>query len=210
MGNSLKDKAYEIIKERILTGAYEPNAMLNEIALSEELGISRTPIREALSDLEHEMLVTVLPKKGTKVSEIDLDVVRDIFQVRMLIEPYIIRQYGAIVNKQQLLRVKEIQQHVEETGEQAQFDSDNDLHQLILAANPNKFLDETIRKVYDQNQRIRFLTGHKSTERLVESAEEHLRIIDCLLVEDLPGAASAMEKHLASSWIATLAKLDNQ
>ena len=98
MSTSLKDKAYSIIKERILTGKYESGIMLNEVALSEELGISRTPIREALNDLEHEMLVKVLPKKGTQVCGIDFEVVRDLFQVRILIEPFIIQQYGPLID----------------------------------------------------------------------------------------------------------------
>ena len=122
MATSLKDKAYTIIKERILSGFYEPNTMLNEVALSDELGISRTPIREALNDLEHEMLVNVLPKKGTQVSEINFDVVRDIFQVRMLIEPYILRQFGPLIDKLQLLRIKSIQENAEITGIEAQFE----------------------------------------------------------------------------------------
>ncbi|MBQ8995828.1 MAG: GntR family transcriptional regulator [Oscillospiraceae bacterium] len=204
MATSLKDKAYTIIKERILSGFYEPNTMLNEVALSDELGISRTPIREALNDLEHEMLVNVLPKKGTQVSEINFDVVRDIFQVRMLIEPYILRQFGPLIDKLQLLRIKSIQENAEITGIEAQFESDNDLHQLIISSNPNRYLDESIRKVYDQNQRIRLMTGQKSTKRLIDSASEHIAVIDAILVEDYIKAAEAMEQHLANSWKATL------
>ena len=204
MAISLKDKAYTIIKSRILSGYYEPNTMLNEVALSDELGISRTPIREALNDLEHEMLVNVLPKKGTQVSEIDFDVVRDIFQVRLLIEPYILRKFGPYIDKQQLILIKGIQQKAEVTGIEEQFESDNDLHQLIISSNPNRYLDESIRKVYDQNQRLRLLTGQKSTKRLIASAAEHLAVIDAILVEDYDEAAQAMEVHLANSWRATL------
>lgn len=204
MSTSLKDKAYSIIKERILTGKYESGIMLNEVALSEELGISRTPIREALNDLEHEMLVKVLPKKGTQVCGIDFEVVRDLFQVRILIEPFIIQQYGPLIDKQALIRIKQIQQHAEETGKEAQFQSDSDLHQLIISSNGNRYLDESIRKVYDQNQRIRLMTGEKSESRLIASAAEHIAVIDALLVEDYPKAAEAMRVHLAASWKATL------
>ena len=204
MGNSLKDSAYNIIKSRILSCEYKPEQMLNEISLSQELGISRTPIREALSALEREMLVTVIPKKGTQVQELSADIVRNVFEIRLIFEPYIIRKYGILIDKLALVQVKKVQEKAKAAGKRDQYSADSDLHQLIISVNRNMYIDETLRNVYDQNQRIRIMTGEASAERLRSTADEHMKIINSLLCENYEKAAADMEAHLAASWEATI------
>ncbi|MEG2678136.1 MAG: GntR family transcriptional regulator, partial [Oscillospiraceae bacterium] len=70
--SNLKEKAYAKIKENIISLAYAPGEFLNETQLSEEIGVSRTPVREALNHLEKENLVRVIPKRGVMVSEINI------------------------------------------------------------------------------------------------------------------------------------------
>ena len=210
MGNStkvsVKEMTYNIIKSKILSCEYEPGRIINESMLSDEIGVSRTPIREALSDLEHEMLVMVYPKKGTMVSKIDFSVVNDVFQVRRLIEPFIIRNYGVLINKDSILQAREVQEsiYMDKATSNYHYKSDEDLHQAILAANPNQYLTESLLKVYNQNQRIRILTGNKSEERLLSSSKEHIRIIDFILCDEFQAAADEMLKHLMSSWQSTM------
>lgn len=204
---SASESAYGIIKSRILNCIYAPNQMLNEVALSSELGMSRTPVREALNKLEHEMLVSIYPKHGTIVSPIDLTVVRDVFQVRKLLEPFIILQYGCLIDPERLIVSLNLQKTIRadvSSATRIQYEADDDLHQIILAANPNRFISETLLKVYDQNQRIRILTGEKSQERLFNSCNEHISIINSLLSNDYAIAAQRMEEHLAASCHATI------
>ena len=203
---TVKQMAYDIIKSKILSCEYEPGRVINEAMLCDEIGVSRTPIREALSDLEHEMLVTVYPKKGTMVSKIDFSVVNDVFQVRRLIEPFIIRNYGVLINKDTILQARDVQETIclDKTTSNYHYKSDEDLHQAIVAANPNQYLTESLLKVYNQNQRIRILTGNTSEERLVISSKEHIRIIDFILCDEFQAAADEMLKHLMSSWQSTI------
>ena len=201
------DSAYGMIKARILNGEYAPNQMLNEVALSSELGMSRTPVREALNKLEHEMLVSIFPKHGTIVSPINLTVVRDLFQVRKLLEPFIIQQYGCRIDPERLIVSLKLQKAIRadvSAATQFQYEAVEDLHQSILAANPNRFISETLLKVYDQNQRIRILTGKRSPERLLSSCNEHISIIDSLLSNDYAAAAQRMAEHLDASCHATI------
>lgn len=200
------EHAYTVIKNRIMSIEYPPESMLNEVALGNELGVSRTPVREALNKLESEMLVTIFPKRGTMVAPINFDVVRDVFQIRKLLEPFVIENYGMFIDRDRLYKSLATQMDIKENQSEENFhyQADRDLHQIILDANPNKYITETLLKVYDQNQRVRILTGSKSRERLVKSCEEHLEIIDCLLCNDYAAAARKMDNHLSASWLATI------
>ena len=93
---SLKLQAYQYLKTKILNCEYRPNEFLNEQKLCAEMGnISRTPMRDALGRLEQEGLITILPKKGLMVSGITEDDVHSMFEMRLLVEPYALRTYGA-------------------------------------------------------------------------------------------------------------------
>ena len=93
MAINLRDKAYNAIKDKILTGRIGHSDFLNEGELMKELDVSRTPIREALSRLEQEGLVSVLPKKGVLVKPLTVSDISQGFEVRTIIEPYIIETY---------------------------------------------------------------------------------------------------------------------
>ena len=85
--DSLKERAYRIIKDKIIRCEYMPGDFLNEKSLIEEIGASRTPIREALNKIEQENLVKIIPKRGVVVSEITMKDISEIFQVRECVSP---------------------------------------------------------------------------------------------------------------------------
>ena len=91
---NLKLQAYSILKEKIVSCEYRPGSMLNEAQLAAELGFSRTPIREAISILEVDGFLHIVPKKGILVTDILLSDIVQIFQARMEIEPIILKQIG--------------------------------------------------------------------------------------------------------------------
>ena len=100
---SLKSQAYNNIKEKILSCEYAPGMHLNEGVLCETFNVSRTPIRDALSRLEQEGLVTIRSKKGIVVSDLSISEVNNIFELRLLLEPYSIRNYGYTLDENSLL-----------------------------------------------------------------------------------------------------------
>ena len=91
---SLKSQAYNNIKEKIISCEYSPGMLLNEEILCETFNVSRTPIRDALSRLEQEGLITIWPKKGIIVSSLSISEVNNLFELRLLLEPYSIQNYG--------------------------------------------------------------------------------------------------------------------
>lgn len=201
---TLKDKAYAIIKEKIINCEYFPGEVLSESRLLEEIGSSRTPIREALNKLEQEKLVSIMPKRGILVKEVTMELVNSIYEARCLVEPYLVLHYGNRIPKAVLLEVKaETEKWRGFTGlddlKEVEAGFDAHLHQLFLTANDNPYFEEMMDKVNDQNHRLRTLSTVSVKNRDQETKQEHLKIIEFLLDGDFLRAAEEMQKHLEKS-----------
>ena len=85
---TLKDRAYRVIKEKIISCEYPPNAILNEGQIQAEINVGRTPVREAISCLAQENLLRIIPKKGIIISELSINEILMTYDTRELIEPY--------------------------------------------------------------------------------------------------------------------------
>lgn len=103
MEGSLKNQAYYEIRQRILTCEYAPGAILNEAFLCEELSFSRTPVRDALSRLEHEHLLRIVSKKGIVIGNITLSDIGNYFEVLLRLVQTAVQDSGKNVNSQDLL-----------------------------------------------------------------------------------------------------------
>lgn len=197
---SLKDRAYNLIKEKIVNCEYAPASFLIESELINQVGASRTPIREALNKLEQENLVRILPKRGVLVCEITMSTVNDIFEVRMLMEPYVIRNYAFKIKREILEQERDrICQSESLYTSSAGYILDNDLHQLLINASQNAYLIDTMNQIFVQNHRLRILSGTKIKSRNELTKVEHIAIFDCLLSGDIESAEKAMRVHLINS-----------
>ena len=202
---NLKQQAYQLLKTKILTCEYGPGTSLTEAFLIEDTGLSRTPIKDALSRLEQEQLIIILPKKGIQVSAVEINEINMIYETRNLIEPYIIRKYGLTIPRDALTELKasfkEMPVKISEDGTKTELDKykaygyDDSFHKLIVASSKNIHLTFATEHTNNQNTRLRALTGVDEA-RLQASNPEHIRIIEKLLEGDAPGAAIAMEEHL--------------
>ena len=105
--------AYEYIKEMILSGDLPPKIDISEKQLQEELGISRTPIHEALKRLQDEKFIETYSRKGTFVTDVTMEMVRDIYETRLLIEPFITRNAVDAISKEWMkdLRQRLVEEH---------------------------------------------------------------------------------------------------
>lgn len=206
---SLKQKAYCIIKTKIINCEYLPGAFLNESILMEEINTSRTPIREALNKLEQENLVAILPKKGVVVSELSINEINMIYQVRSSIEPYIIRTCAGKIDKDvlKIVRSNVISDIKEKENMYKYYKIDDDFHRFLISSSGNKYFHQTIDCIYNQIHRMRILSGEKIDQRLSQTQSEHLEIIDYLLQGNTEASADAMQRHLDNSKNATLASL---
>lgn len=195
---TLKQQAYNIIKKKIITCEYPPNFLLNEEKLKDEIGASRTPIRDALSRLEQENLVRILPKKGIMVASLSIREINAIYEARMLVEPYAIEHYAYKIEKERLEYFRKIFRDDEEIQERI-YDVDDKLHIEFINAMDNEYFQTMYERIYYQNCRLRILSGVKSEKRIEETLQEHLKIIDACLEENWREAAEAMREHLICS-----------
>ena len=102
-----KRKVYEILKDRIVSNELRPQAYLNEQAICRDLGVSKTPVREALQQLEHNRLVIIVPSKGCFVANITIDRIREIFEIRAILECAAARLAAGLPNRKDFSTLRE-------------------------------------------------------------------------------------------------------
>ncbi len=193
-----KQKAYEYLKKQIVRGELLPGAIISEKELISELGISRTPIREAIQRLAEERLLVVMPSRGTIVSYISVDDIRQIYEARKLIEPFLTRQAAKHADEQRMMEFRRI---FEEQMEYQPEDNDWDceFHLYLAECSGNQFLRKQIEELMTQSMRIRMLSNEKKSQSFEQAKMEHLAIIDAILDKNPDAAAEAILNHLLRS-----------
>jgi GntR family transcriptional regulator, rspAB operon transcriptional repressor len=195
--SKLKDKAYEVIRRKIVTCELMPGSVVDQNALMAEIGVSRTPVREAVNALEREDLLVVMPRRGVIVAPISVGDISQIYTVREAIEPLVVRLAAPEVQKDRLNRfLKDFTR--ERYAPDAIIRSDFELHSYFAERTENKHLIRLMAGVLSQNMRIVVL-GARIQDRLEASNREHATIIQHLLDGDAAGAEAAMKAHIASA-----------
>ena len=191
----LKDKVYENLRRKIVNCEYAPGTLLNEAALIREFEASRTPIREALSRLASENLVTVIPKKGVIVNGISLKDIAEVLEVRAIIEPQLVLLYGDCIDKEILRDYKNRCLNADRIDTKIRLDEE--LHTILYRACGNRYLREILKNVegYDHRNRI----WRSNEGRVNESIQEHLEITDHLLASRYSEAAESMRQHIMNA-----------
>lgn len=198
---SLKDRVYAAIKDAILSIRLKPGTPLVEAQLAEELGVSKTPVRAALEELEREGFVTRVLFKGTYVTEVTAKDVLEIFQLRAVLEGLAARLATPLFSPQELDQVA----HHLTASEAALAEGDlalcsklgKNLHDAIINKTDNQRLMLITRNLDDHIQRFRAISDQISG-RLNKSVREHRRILDALHRGDPSAAEQAMRDHLHS------------
>jgi DNA-binding GntR family transcriptional regulator len=168
--------------------------------LREELQVSRTPIRDALSRLEQESLIHILPKRGIVVAGLRPEEVEQIFELRLLIEPYAVERYGPAIKMETYKKFAELfATDIRKMNSDEIFAMDDEFHHIFINAANNSYLIQAYQFPYTQNIRLRILSGNFSRQRLEKSQAEHLRITRYCLKEKWEAAADAQRKHLMNA-----------
>ena len=145
---SLRDSVYLTIREAILNGKYPPNKRLREIPLAEELGVSRTPVREAIKRLAEEHLVVIMPKCGAKVADYSDKDVADALAVRLVIENMAVKLAARYMTKDQVIELRDINNEMEEALKDKALakitEADKRFHSSICAGANNQVLQKTM------------------------------------------------------------------
>lgn len=192
---NFKDTAYSIIKKKIITCELMPGSVIDQNFFVEELGISRTPVREAIHALEQEGFIVIAPRRGVFVSNILYSEIRNIYDVRELVEPAIVRLCAPYLEISVLEYYQQIFKQQPDAIEDI-FEQDFGLHKYLAEKTGNPYLIRLMENVLSHNMRIVVLTA-KIPDRLNESNKEHLDVIEKLIAQDVEGAVAAMTKHIA-------------
>ncbi len=219
---TLRDVAYESIKESIMKHELMPGETLTITNLSTLLGISPTPVREAVVRLSNEGILDYEANKRVKVSKIAIEDVSEIYEARRLIEVNISKKFVGSLKKNKGLK-KKLEELKEETsnlvrtkqGAEHYAVIDLKLHELFLDLVGNGIMKELFYILGNKSLRIRTLVEATNKDRGISSevlqngASEHLAIIEALLSENENQVVGAMETHLINSEKRTLKYLDN-
>lgn len=199
-----KERVFQILKERIMRQEFHAGDSLPEVAIAKSLGVSRTPVREAILQLQKEGLVEVIPNRGAFVTFITLKELKNIIQFLQVLE-------GAAVElaidhldmirlaalEKELLALKEIGSGVshEETSKPG-----IQLHDLILQTCGNEKIFNAAGHIREQIRALSKTAMKKIPGRALESVEEHLRIIRALKERDVSAAKKAIIEHMGNMY----------
>lgn len=212
-GYSLRTKIYHRLKNAILDGVYKPGESLIEMKLAKELGVSRTPIREAIRQLELEGLVSSIPNKGVIVEGVSPQDVEDIYTIRKTIEGLAARWAAEKISDAQLKELKDTLDLMEFFTEKGNVEKvselDSRFHDVIFRACNSRPLESVLTNFHHFIQRAR-LVSVKASGRAVHSLEEHRSIYEALVARDSDAAEKAMVKHVGSASMNLMPYLEKQ
>ncbi len=191
--------AYGWLRDEILSGRLRPGQTLSENELAQRLGVSRTPIREAIICLESDGLLEVRPQVGTTVAPIDVDAIADVQFLREAIEcrtVVLAAQRASAADAKALRAQLKEQARVAASGDHAAFvPLDDRMHQMLGAIAGRPRVWHTIEDAKAQLDRVRFLSL-EDPAWLATIHRQHERIVEHVLAGDPDGAVAAMSRHL--------------
>ncbi len=195
----LRDVVFKTLRQEILTGKLKPGERLMEIQLANRLGVSRTPIREAIRKLELDGLVIMIPRRGAEVAQITLKDLKDVMEVRCALDVLAIelacermerdersKLYQACENFREAVKTKDTRKLAE---------ADVAFHDAIVLSTGNTRLIQLVSNLSEQMYRYRFeyLKDATSHEML---QQEHMEMYQSILKKDKAAAASVVRKHI--------------
>ncbi len=197
---NLKKKAYETIKDKIIRCELVPGDPISEKEIIDEIGVSRTPIREALAKLEEENLIRIFPKRGIFVTDISIKDVIDIYSLRIVNESFAVRVAANHVDMERLGSYFEFWKNPNyHVSVEEHISQDRAFHSFLVESTGNKYLLQFILRLYDQANRIGYLSLERYAERLEQTRIEHIQIIKYLKEGKAADAEKAMRIHLENA-----------
>lgn len=207
----LRDVVFNTLRQAILKGELKPGERLMEIALAERLGVSRTPIREAMRKLEQEGLVVMIPRKGAYVDGISLKDIHEVYEIRAALEALALELAAKYITDEELdelaLQVKEEEALTDAGRLNEIIFIDSSFHDLIYQYARNSKLTQFVEILQEQFKRFRALPLGGSA-RSNTALEEHQQILEALKNHDSILAAQLAKKHIAGAEEALINALD--
>ena len=206
----LRDVVFKTLRQGILTGELKPGERLMEIHLANKLGVSRTPIREAIRKLELEGLVTMIPRRGAEVAQITEKSMKDVLEVRKVLDNLSVELACDRITEEEKEKLCNACADFEDAVKTGDFSmiakTDVAFHDIIVAATRNIRLSQMVNNLAEQMYRYRFEYIKDSTQhsRLVQ---EHEEICQGIIHRDKEKALAAIEAHIDNQEIAVLKQI---
>jgi DNA-binding GntR family transcriptional regulator len=199
---SLRGRVFNKLREDILSGVYQENEELKENTIGTELGVSRTPVREALRQLELEGLVTMIPNKGAYVTGITQKDIHDIYVIRSYLEGLCAKWACEHITEAQIEALEEILYlsdfHARRSHYEQLVELDNKFHELIYKASGSKILEHVLSDFHHYVERVRKITLAMPS-RAKESSKEHAAIVDAIKKRDKELAEALAHEHIINT-----------
>ena len=197
-------RVYAHVKERLLDGTFPGGSLLSENELSQQLGLSRTPVRQAFVQLEAEGLLELYPKRGALVVPVAASEIEDVFEARLLVEEHCARRAanaGARLVADLEPLIAEQQEAVAQgaPGMAAFARADRHFHRAIVHAAGNAILTHLYDALRDRQQRIAAVSLARNPGDAERFVAEHLGIVEALSRSDGPAAAELVSAHLRAA-----------
>ena len=196
---ALYEEVAELLRQRIFSRELEPGSWIDELRIAEELGISRTPLREALKVLAAEGLVTMKVRRGAYVTEVSEQDLRDVYHLLSLLESDAAGVVAATADDSQIAELADLHSQLEAAVKDAEafFEVNERFHMRLLELANNRWRDQMVadlRKVMKLNRHNSLL----KSGRIAESLAEHRAIMQALLARDATATTNRMREHFAN------------
>ncbi|HVB76205.1 MAG TPA: GntR family transcriptional regulator [Candidatus Nitrosotalea sp.] len=199
---SLRRQVYKSLKDAVLSGDLKPGEIVSEIELARQWEISRAPIREAIRQLEQENLVRSSPRRSATVVGITAASVRDLYEVREVLESLSARLVALRATDLDLDAVEELSRGVEQTHDTDDYRSaivvDDELHRKLANSTRNRVLETQLARVLDRLMIARMMV-RQEPGRLDDIGVEHRALIVALRARDADAAAAAAALHVRNA-----------
>jgi DNA-binding GntR family transcriptional regulator len=196
---SIREKVYNHIKHEIVNSQIPEDAILVETRLAEEIGISRTPVREALHFLAKEGFLELLPRAGYRVRKIDWDEVEEIVQIRKVVESLAANWAATRIRPEEIEALKENLRQSKEAIQQGDLsifpELDAQFHEILARASGSKRLIDLVQGLRSDMLRYRIKSLHR-TDTAALALDGHRRIFECVVEGNRSGLDDAVRNHL--------------
>ncbi len=200
---SLRGRVFHRLREDILSGKYKEGDELKEVAIGEELGVSRTPVREAFRQLELEGLIQIIPNKGAYVTGITEKDVKDIYMIRSLLEGLCARWACEHITREQMEEMEEniylSKFHAQKGHLEQLAELDNRFHEILYEACNSKLLEHQLRDFHEYVLRVRKKTL-SNANRGPKSNQEHEQLMEAIKAGDADKAERLANMHIINAY----------
>lgn len=208
----LRDEVFNTLREKILKGVYKPGERLMEIHLADQLGVSRTPIREAIRMLELEGLVKMVPRKGAQVAKISKEDLQDVLEVRKALDTLSVKLACERITEDEIKLLNNAEREFEKALASKDVrdiaEADVAFHDVIHAATKNGRLKSMISNLAERIYRYRFEYIKQQSDGGKTLMLEHREIMRCIESRDVESAVKATEIHIDNQEISISEQLD--